>query len=211
MGLLLELKDVTIGYRDSIVLPHLSWQVSRGDRWAIVGANGSGKTTLIRSILGLIPFLEGGLSYYDKDGGLTSSPPSVGYLPQVNNIDKHFPIDVEEVVYSGLYGTDLSEKEKRERVSELLEVIQLTPYRRQAIGKLSGGQLQKVLLARALGSKPELLVLDEPTSFLDIAYKEQFLSLLNTLVEPDATILMVTHDLPSDELDYWKCLALGRM
>lgn len=176
-----------------------------GSRWPY----GAGKTTLIRTILGLVPLLSGQLAYY-QDGVLLNRIPNIGYLPQINNIDKSFPISVEEVIRSGFYGSLFSKEEEQKRLEELLTAINLLDYRKQAIGKLSGGQLQRVLLARAIASKPDLLVLDEPTSFLDKVYKQQFMTLLMNLIAPETTLIMVTHDLPREEESQWKILSLGQ-
>lgn len=209
MSLLFRLHEAELGYSDNLVLSSFSWQVERGERWAIVGPNGAGKTTLLRSILGLISLRGGELSFYNTEGSKQVTRPSLGYLPQINHIDKGFPISVEEVIASGLHGSGLSPSEQRERIGSLLRQIELEAYRHQAIGKLSGGQLQRVLLSRALADAPELLILDEPTSFLDRRYKEQFLQLLTKLTGVDTTILMVTHDLPEDEAKQWKILPIG--
>ena len=206
---LLELSNCTLGYSDGVILKDLSWIVERGDKWAVVGPNGAGKTTLIRTILGLVPLLSGQLAYY-QDGVLLNRIPNIGYLPQINNIDKSFPISVEEVIRSGFYGSLFSKEEEQKRLEEMLTAINLLDYRKQAIGKLSGGQLQRVLLARAIASKPDLLVLDEPTSFLDKIYKQQFMTLLMNLIAPETTLIMVTHDLPPEEESQWKILSLGQ-
>ncbi len=206
---LLELSNCTLGYSDGVILNNLSWIVERGDKWAVVGPNGAGKTTLIRTILGLVPLLSGQLAYY-QDGVLLNRILNIGYLPQINNIDKSFPISVEEVIRSGFYGSLFSKEEEQKRLEEMLTAINLLDYRKQAIGKLSGGQLQRVLLARAIASKPDLLVLDEPTSFLDKIYKQQFMTLLMNLIAPETTLIMVTHDLPPEEESQWKILSLGQ-
>lgn len=210
MSTLFRLESASLGYNDGIVLNDFSWEVGYGERWAIVGPNGAGKTTLMRSLLGLIPLQGGELQFFSPEGKTLGERPSIGYLPQINNIDKTFPISVEEVLSSGLYGCGLSPEESRERIAELLELIGLGDYAPRAIGKLSGGQLQRVLLARALASRPTLIVLDEPTSFLDKKYKEQFIQLLNKLSTPEATILMVTHDLPESEQSLWQICSVGQ-
>lgn len=167
MAKLFELRDARLGYRDGIILSGFDWSVERGERWAIVGPNGAGKTTLVRTLLGLLPLCGGTLHFYEPSDEATETRPSLGYLPQINNIDKSFPISVSEVIASGLYGSGLSPQEEELRITELLDCIDLVDYRRSAIGRLSGGQLQRVLLARALAAYPDLVVLDEPTSFLD--------------------------------------------
>lgn len=207
--LILELTDASLGYRDQIVVASLDWQVRRGEHWAIVGPNGAGKTTLVRTLLGLLPLCGGRLTYFAPDGSLSPTPPSIGYLPQINHIDKAFPIRAVEVIDSGLHGLPLSSTEREGRALELLGEVGLADYAFAPIGRLSGGQLQRVLLARALASRPELVVLDEPMSFLDRQYKQGFEELLHRLVAPACTILMVTHDLPRESEALWRSLPLG--
>ena len=173
----------------------------RGERWAITGPNGSGKTTLMRTLLGLIPLQAGQLLRYDREGHTTDQLVA-SYLPQINQIDRHFPIHVYEVIDSGLPKGTTGRSVRREQVEKFAEAIGLTHLLQQPIGKLSGGQLQRALLGRALASNPELLILDEPLSFLDKSYKESFESLLEQVVRPETTMLMVTHALyyPSSRL-----------
>lgn len=207
---LFRLEGVALGYRDKIVVSSLEWEVRRGEHWAIVGPNGAGKTTLVRTLLGLLPLRGGSLIYCDEGGQPTSLPPSIGYLPQINHIDKAFPIRVVEVIASGLYGLSLTRGEREERSLAILGKVGLLDYVHVPIGQLSGGQLQRVLLARALVSCPSLLILDEPMSFLDRVYKEGFETLLYSLTEADTTILMVTHDLPRESEGQWQKLSLGK-
>ena len=206
---LLELHNATLGYPDKVVLEHLNWYVRRGERWAITGPNGSGKTTLMRTLLGLLPLQAGQLLRYDREGRTTDQLVA-SYLPQINQIDRHFPIHVYEVIDSGLPKSTTGHGVRREQVEKLAEAIGLTYLLQQPIGKLSGGQLQRALLGRALASDPELLILDEPLSFLDKSYKESFESLLEQVVRPETTMLMVTHDLQQAKSEYWQTLTLGR-
>lgn len=210
MSELFSIQGAELGYSDLAVLSNFFWRVHQGERWAIVGPNGAGKTTLVRTILGLIPLRSGAIQFQNNDRSQEKSPISIGYLPQINQMDKAFPISVWEVIHSGLYCSSLPKKQKQERIEYLLSKVGLTSLAHQAIGQLSGGQLQRTLLARALAANPELLVLDEPTSFLDKRYKEQFLRLVEDLVSEETTILLVTHDLPEAELDRWQILSLGQ-
>lgn len=210
MSELFSIQGAELGYSDLAVLSNFFWRVHQGERWAIVGPNGAGKTTLVRTILGLIPLRSGAIQFQNNNGSQEKSPISIGYLPQINQMDKAFPISVWEVIASGLYCSSLPKKQKQERIEYLLSKVGLTSLAHQAIGQLSGGQLQRTLLARALAANPELLVLDEPTSFLDKRYKEQFLRLVEDLVSEETTILLVTHDLPEAELDRWQILSLGQ-
>lgn len=206
---LLELHNAVLGYPDKVVLEHLDWRILRGERWAITGPNGSGKTTLMRTLLGLIPLQSGQLLRYNKAGEPTDQVVA-SYLPQISQIDRHFPIHVHEVIDSGLPKETMERSSRRTRVEELAEAIGITHLLQQPIGKLSGGQLQRTLLGRALASDPELLILDEPLSFLDKSYKESFEALLEHVVRPETTMLMVTHDLHHATSEHWKTLTLGR-
>lgn len=206
---LLELHNAVLGYPDKVVLEHLNWRILRGERWAITGPNGSGKTTLMHTLLGLIPLQSGQLLRYNKVGEPTEQVVA-SYLPQINQIDRHFPIHVHEVIDSGLPKETAERSSRRTRVEELAEAIGITHLLQQPIGKLSGGQLQRTLLGRALASDPELLILDEPLSFLDKSYKESFETLLEHVVRPETTMLMVTHDLHHATSEHWKTLTLGR-
>lgn len=209
-NLLLSLKECTLGYDQTPIIEGLNWQVLRGERWVIVGPNGAGKTTLLKAILGLLPPLAGQIEYFDSGNQLSSPPETIGYLPQINQIDKAFPIAVHEVIDSGMrLDRGLSKAQRLGRVRELLEQISLSEYIDTPIGQLSGGQLQRVLLARALADRPGLLVLDEPMSFLDRQYKAQFAQLLSRIVPTESTIIMVTHESFSDATSTWQELSIG--
>ena len=205
---ILTLEDASIGYPDTLVLDGLNWTVCRGERWAITGPNGCGKTTLMRTLLGLLPLRAGRLTRYDREEALTQGL-VMSYLPQINQIDRHFPIHVEEIIASGL-PQGLEKHRRLAEVERLAEVFGITTLLRQPLGRLSGGQLQRTLLARSLASDPELLILDEPLSFLDRAYKEQFEALLQRALRPETTLLMVTHDLLGETDASWQVLSLGR-
>lgn len=205
---ILTLEDASIGYSDTLVLEGLNWTIGRGERWAITGPNGCGKTTLMRTLLGLLPLRAGRLTRYDRDEAPTQGL-VMSYLPQINQIDRHFPIHVEEIIASGL-PQGLEKHRRLAEVERLAEVFGITTLLRQPLGRLSGGQLQRTLLARSLASDPELLILDEPLSFLDRAYKEQFEALLQRALRPETTLLMVTHDLLGEADASWQVLSLGR-
>lgn len=205
---ILTLEDASIGYSDTLVLDGLNWTIGRGERWAITGPNGCGKTTLMRTLLGLLPLRAGRLTRYDREEAPTQGL-VMSYLPQINQIDRHFPIHVEEIIASGL-PQGLEKHRRLTEVERLAEVFGITELLRQPLGRLSGGQLQRTLLARSLASDPELLILDEPLSFLDRVYKEQFEALLQRALRPETTLLMVTHDLLGEADASWQVLSLGR-
>lgn len=184
---LITLKDVTLKRDRRLILDDVNFKVYPGDFVAITGPNGGGKTTLLRIILGLLPPTSGIVN--------VSKGVSIGYLPQKNMIDSHFPISVREVVESGLLATKgLSRDEKAAMVRDTIERIQLTEHANRPIGELSGGQLQRALLGRAIISKPKLLVLDEPLSYLDKRFEHRLYDIIADLAK-EATILLVSHEM----------------
>ena len=163
------------------ILDAVNLTVNRGDFIAITGPNGGGKTTLLRIILKLLKPTSGKVDYLNPDGAVSERLP-IGYLPQKNMIDSRFPITVEEVVASGLLSEKGVTKENlKKRVDETLALIDLQPHARQTIGTLSGGQLQRALLGRALISNPSILVLDEPLSYIDKRFEGRLYDLLKGL------------------------------
>ncbi len=185
MNKLIEIKDVSAAYGQQTVLRNVSLDIYENDFLGIIGPNGGGKTTLLKLILGLLKPVSGKIIYSQKD-----LKKRLGYLPQINQIDRKFPILVSEVVASGL----LSEKGKKTgHVEEALKSMGLMEIAHKPIGQLSGGQLQRVLLARALVNKPELLILDEPSSYVDKRFEFKFYEILEE-INQDTAIILVSHD-----------------
>lgn len=175
------------------VLSHVSLTVNRNDFLAVTGPNGGGKTTLLRIILRLLDPTSGTVTYW-SDGQLCQNLP-IGYLPQKNMIDSRFPISVQEVVSSGLLshkGIDRNERDAR--VADILRLVELEEHAGSAIGNLSGGQLQRTLLGRALISRPEILVLDEPLSYIDKHFEERIYRIIADIA-PRTTIILVSHEM----------------
>ena len=146
-----------------------------------------------RIILKLLAPTSGSVGYYT--GGAEVDRLPIGYLPQKNMIDSRFPITVEEVVASGLLAKGgCSHEEMKSLVERTISLVELESHARAAIGELSGGQLQRALLGRAIISSPEVLVLDEPLSYLDKHFEEHIYRILSTLA-PSTTILLVSHEM----------------
>lgn len=184
---ILRLEHVTMVRDMRLILDDINFTVNSGDFVAITGPNGGGKTTLLRIILRLLRPTRGKV--------YVSENLSIGYLPQKNMIDSHFPITVDEVVSSGLLAEKgLSKAETRKRVEATLEKIEMSHYAQQPIGVLSGGQLQRTLLGRAIISEPKLLVLDEPLSYIDKHFEGRLYRLIEEISER-ATILLVSHEM----------------
>lgn len=174
------------------VLSEVNLDINKGDFIAITGPNGGGKTTLLRIILKLLKPTSGQVVYYPSPEG---KPLSIGYLPQKNMIDSHFPITVEEVIRYGLISEKgLNQKDCAARVNDTLELVGLTERRGYTISQLSGGQLQRALIGRALIAKPQMLVLDEPLSYIDKRFESRIYEIIEQ-VAPTTTIVLVSHEM----------------
>ncbi len=194
---LISIDNMSAGYDDFIAINNINLDIFEKDFIGIIGPNGGGKTTLMKVILGLLKPCAGQVVYYDHGQAVDKIP--TGYLPQRNNIDHRFPISVQDVVSSGLLTDKLfarNNKDIKSRTEEVLEMIGMTDKRRNSIGELSGGQMQRVMLGRAIINKPRLLVLDEPNSYIDKRFEEKLYQLLRE-INKDTTILMVSHEVTS--------------
>lgn len=185
-GVLLSLSGVGMSWDGRDVLRNVGFDVHQGDFIAITGPNGGGKTTLLRIMLGLLRPTRGTVTR-DRDV-------RVGYLPQKNMIDSHFPISVHEVISSGLLALDMDKVERRRLYDETIRRVGLEAHADQPIGQLSGGQLQRALLGRAIISHPRLLVMDEPLSYIDKHFEAQLYDLMRALAR-DTTIVLVSHEM----------------
>ncbi len=190
---IIKLNNVNFFREDKEILSDIDLDVKYGDFVAVTGPNGGGKTTLLRLILKLLKPTTGSVQYFNNDGPVNTL--SIGYLPQKNMIDSHFPILLEEVIASGLLSrNDLSKKEIGECVDAMLELVGLSSHRHHPIGQLSGGQLQRGLLGRALISSPDVLVLDEPLSYIDKHFEKQMYDIIEKEAER-STIILVSHEM----------------
>lgn len=185
---LIRLEEVCMKREDRIILSNVNLTVNKGDFVAITGPNGGGKTTLLRIILGLLKPTSGSVVFEMKRT-------AIGYLPQKNMIDSQFPISVREVVKSGLLGVKgLDDNEKNRRVQSVLAQIEMEDLAERPIGRLSGGQLQRALLGRAIIARPQLLVLDEPLSYIDKHFEAHIYRLIGEIA-PHCTIMLVSHEM----------------
>lgn len=191
---IITLSNVSIGWNGRSILHDIDLQINRGDFLAITGPNGGGKTTLLRIILKLLRPDTGTVTYHDSNNQPTRTL-SIGYLPQKNAIDSRFPITVSEAIAMGIpMHARLSRTEITQQVDGMLQTVGMTDYANSSIGNLSGGQLQRTLLGRALISNPELLVLDEPLSYLDKHFEQRIYEII-AQVAPHTTILLVSHEM----------------
>jgi zinc transport system ATP-binding protein len=188
--LLVDIEHVSAGYNNKLVLRDVSLKIYEQDFLGITGPNGGGKTTLVKVILGLIRPVSGTVRL--AHAGLKKR---IGYMPQTNSIDKKFPILVSEVIASGLSSEKgMSSSQKQERVRETLLEMGLETMADKPVGELSGGQLQRTLLGRAVINRPELLILDEPNSYIDKTFATHFYELLQELNQKTA-IVLISHDM----------------
>lgn len=190
---LLQLRDAAIGYDGRAILSGMELAIERGVFYGLIGANGSGKTTLLKTMAGILPLLAGRMEF-------SNGNPVIGFVPQGDSLDPQFLLSGYEVALMGVCGRvgpgRFPGKADREFVRECLKRVGAVDLAKQRFSQLSGGQKQRVLIARALVTKPELLVLDEPTTGLDPVATGELLDLLRQLhTQGELTLLMVNHDL----------------
>ena len=190
----IAIEDLWLSFADKSVLEGINLDIFQGDFLLVSGPNGGGKTSLLRTILGLQKPTRGAV-YFFREGQQVPSL-DIGYLPQKNSIDSRFPITVEEVVASGLMGCGKQPKtvQKRE-IDHMLDLMGITTLREKPIGVLSGGQLQRALFGRALISRPEMLILDEPSSYIDRQFEVRMVEILRELSSRGTTVIMVSHEI----------------
>ncbi|NLY60210.1 MAG: ABC transporter ATP-binding protein [Clostridiales bacterium] len=197
MEYVINVSNLTVYYQKMCALSNVNLKVRDREFLGIIGPNGGGKSTLLKAILGLISPSSGKIEVYGK-------PPAkalglMGYVPQFTKFHRDFPITVEETVLMGrLSGkTPLFHKYSKTDMDiahSLMDKLEIYSLRKRQIGQLSGGQLQRTLIARALTVEPKILILDEPTASLDAESKSHIYSILEKL-NRDMTIIMVTHDM----------------
>ena len=193
---ILILEHITAGYEQKTVLRDVNLTVYDHDFLGIIGPNGGGKTTLVKVILGLLRPLAGKRSFF-RNGQPTDNL-KMGYLPQYNLIDKKFPISVEEVILSGLSGEKGLLRRytagHHARVKEVVARMGLEGLEHRAIGQLSGGQMQRALLGRAVISEPDIVILDEPNTYIDKRFEAKLYELLEE-INRHCAIILVSHDI----------------
>ncbi|MBV5338724.1 MAG: metal ABC transporter ATP-binding protein [Deltaproteobacteria bacterium] len=187
-------------YREGRVLEDISFEVQRGDYVGIVGPNGSGKSTLVKALLGLVTISKGSASLFGTPLSNFTDWHKVGYLPQsLHLVNPIFPATVHETVGLGLLSLKRFPKRlnraDKDKIDKTLDELGILDLGHKLIGELSGGQLQRVLLARAIVNDPELLVLDEPTAALDPETRVRFYAMISDINRSrGVTVLLVTHD-----------------
>jgi zinc transport system ATP-binding protein len=191
---LLSINNVTIRYGVKVAVQDACVDILSDDFTGVIGPNGGGKTSLIKAVLGLVPY-EGKIEFAP---GMSADNGTIGYLPQQNNFDRSFPISVREIILSGLQsgGKMLNRfsSVQKEKAAELMRLTGISHLAGKSAGELSGGELQRALLCRALISDPRLLILDEPATYVDNRFESELYEILRQLNDRMA-IVMVSHDI----------------
>lgn len=192
---LVSLHNVSVRYGDYEALRNIDLDIGEEDFIGIIGPNGGGKTTLMKAILGTVPYSG---EIRQSDALFRGKERLIGYMPQLSDFDRKFPISVAEVVLSGLQGSKgflaRYSKADRSKAEQLLEEAGIDSIADHPIGEISGGQMQRALLCRAVISDPKLLILDEPANFVDNQFENELYNSLRTLNQRMA-IVMVSHDI----------------
>lgn len=188
---IIKLESLSVSLDKNLIIKDASFSIDHGDFIYIIGENGSGKTTLVRAILGLIPIKSGKITVCKKHA-------LIGYLPQESNLDPNFPATVEEIVSTGNLGKmrlqPFYKSAEKSAAKNAMKLLRIDSLAKKKFVSLSGGQKQKTLLARALTSSPDILILDEPSNNLDAVSRKDIYRALETLSEQGQTILLITHD-----------------
>lgn len=202
-------KNLSVGYNGIVAARDISFSIEKGGYLCVVGENGSGKSTLIKTLLNLIKPISGTLEFGD---GLTQK--SIGYLPQKTELQNDFPASVREIVLSGFLGKKrvnaFYSREEKKEVTKILTMLGIASIENETFTKLSGGQMQRVLLARALCACGGLLVLDEPVSGLDPeATLEMYETVDRLNRENNISVIMISHDMKAVEKYAKQILRIG--
>lgn len=199
MEKIIEFRGVTCAYDERAALLGVDLSIEAGQFVGLIGPSGSGKTTLMRAVLGGITPKYGTIQVFGKQVSRGRTPVGIGYVPQLETVDWNFPVTVEEVVLMGRAMQSgvwpWPSRRERDRMIAVLSRLGIADLARRHIRQLSGGQQQRVFLARALISNPRLLLLDEPTSGVDIKTRDDILHLLMDINADGVTVLMTSHEL----------------
>ncbi len=200
----ISVSNLTFGYDYRTVLKDISFTLKTGDFLAIIGNNGSGKSTLIKCILGINKIPTETILLDDVDIAEYKNYKNIGYVPQkFDDFNYEFPITVNEILQVSKY-TDFTEDQKL----ELLDKVGILELQNENINNLSGGQLQRVFIARSLMNNPKLLILDEPTVGVDRENVERFYKTVNELNKEGITIMLITHNINESNANYTHVLSL---
>lgn len=207
----IQIENLTVDYNGTTALEDVNLTVPEGEFLGIIGPNGGGKTTLLKSLLGLVTPTKGSVSVYGKNPAKNRK--MLGYVPQYSEFDKDYPITVTEVISMGRMGKKglfgKFGKNNKQVINEALKKVNLQGYEEKLVGGLSGGEKQRVLIARALATNPKILLLDEPTASIDAATGSAFYKLCTEL-NKEITIILVSHDIGAISRNVKKIACLNR-
>ena len=192
----LRVQKASLSFEDRPLWSNLDFEVQKGEFIALIGANGSGKSMLLKSILGQQELSSGSIEFLGKP--VTEGSTQIGYIPQHRSVDVEVPLSVLDLVRFGLDGhkpgISWPSAQKRERVFQALRQVDMEHLAQEPIGKLSGGEMQRVRVAQALIGHPKLLLADEPLSALDLGHQAQVSELIAATRSREAAVIFVTHD-----------------
>lgn len=188
-----EIKNVSYKINNNLILEDINLSIEMNDFLAIIGPNGGGKSTLLKMMMGLIKPEKGSVTVFGVSP--EKSRDKIGYLPQFTHLESDFPINVFDTVMMGRYKGIFRDYDAKDEkcVIQSLKEVKMLDLRYEQIGNLSGGQLQRVLIARALARRPKLLLLDEPTASIDPEMQKLFYDLLNK-IRKEMAVVLVSHD-----------------
>lgn len=195
---ILKLDNICVNFHEKQVLKDVNVEVNSGEFIGLIGSNGAGKSTLLKVILGILSQTKGSVSFSEETG--KKAKPQIGYVPQKIFLDPNIPLRGRDLVALGLdghrFGIPLPSKKRKKRVDEMLEAVDALAYADSPIGKLSGGEQQRLLIAQALLTEPKILLLDEPLSNLDIKSAYEVTKLVSKIgKEKGVAVILVAHDM----------------
>ncbi|WP_430533921.1 metal ABC transporter ATP-binding protein [Listeria rocourtiae] len=192
----MQIKNLSIAYGQKLVVEDISLQIEKGKMTGIIGPNGAGKSTLLKGLIGLLPRDSGTVTWEESD--IEHMRGTIAYVPQRNSVDLTFPITVLDTVLIGTYPKlgliKLPRKKEREIARKALAKVEMEKFAKRQIGELSGGQLQRVFIARALAQQATIFLLDEPFVGIDMTSEAFIIEVLKKLRDEGKTIIVVHHD-----------------
>lgn len=195
----ININNVTVAYNGKIALNAVNLHLKSGSICGLVGMNGSGKSTLFKTIMGFLKPQQGTILVNQMPIKKVQKENLIAYVPQTEEVDWNFPVNMWDVVMMGRYGymnfLRIPRKKDQEIVTESLARLQILDYQKRQIGELSGGQKKRTFIARALAQKADIILLDEPFNGVDVKTEKIIIDLLVELKELGKTILISTHDL----------------
>ena len=209
----ISVKKLSVAYSNIEAINNITLEIKEGEFVCIIGPNGGGKTTLLNTILGFLKPSRGEVKIFGKP--IKKAYSQISFVPQIADADRSFPITVTETVMaaflkSGLHPFKIFKKEEKEKAEKYLEMVGLSAKAQNSISDLSGGEFQRLLIARALASESEIILLDEPTANVDTATSKHIFEILKQLHEQGKTIVTVTHDLNAAEKYATKLVCVKR-